>query len=420
MIEPSSAEEVLETEATKTTTTDPPELAEEKEAPTESAGDDNAEEPEIVDSSTALKAAKKILKQQEDKSMKLKALAKAIAEELQVDKNRIPSKELKHWIKENEKYTIDEQKIVTWVGKNKGAKATSTTVDPFYGGDHTAQVSFFEMPKTIKVATSEHKEVHKCPRGHFLSLLHTETGDDHDCRCDICYGSGMTEFWVCASCQGYAVCSSCKDKSHEPNPFLISTQHCDRGAELMALAEYAEAAAEFQKSLDIREGLLRKHEIPEIRLHCSLDAETMAKALHATGNVQGAVAKCASALIHLAASGFVASCPGILLEELETLTMVLDDYEYGSGTNGERSSTSLSLGQSATSASSRRSSLVEALPKELLQSAATSSDENEPVSVVRSSLIMRRVSSMQASQSMLQVPSGSMLGNVSESEDEEE
>lgn len=406
MIEPSS-------ESTNTTTIDPPDLSE--EAPTETTEkDDNAEEAEIIESSTALKAAKKILKQQEDKSMKLKALAKAIAEELQVDKNRIPSKELKHWIKENEKYAIDEHKIVTWVGKAKKAAA----VDPFYGGDHTAELPFFEMPKTVKVV-GEQKEVHKCPRGHSLSLLHTETGDNHDCRCDICYGSGMTEFWVCAPCQGYAVCSNCKDKSHEPNPFLTSTQHCDRGAELMARAQYDEAAAEFQKSLDIREGLLRRHEIPEIRLHCSLDAETMAKALHATGKFQGAVGKCASALIHLTSSGFIGSCPGILLEELETLTTILEDYEYGSGT-GERSA---SLGQSATdgsmTGSSRRSSLVEPLPKELVQSATTSSDKNEPVSAVRSSLIMRRVSSMQASQSMLQETSKSILGSL-ESDSEEE
>jgi hypothetical protein len=59
--------------------------------------------------SKALKAAKKSLKKQDDNTMKLKALAKAVAEQL--DDDHTTHKTVKKWIMKSDKFLVDGKKV---------------------------------------------------------------------------------------------------------------------------------------------------------------------------------------------------------------------------------------------------------------------------------------------------------------------
>ena len=76
----------------------------------------------MVEASAALKIVKKSLKRQDSKSMKLKALAKAIAQEMGEEK--ISSKTIKQWIQSSSKFNL-EGKVVSLVSEKKQTISTS-------------------------------------------------------------------------------------------------------------------------------------------------------------------------------------------------------------------------------------------------------------------------------------------------------
>lgn len=80
----------------------------------------------MVESSAALKVVKKSLKKQDSKSMKLKALAKAVAKELGEDK--ISSKLLKQWVQESSKFTLDGKMVSLADKKRKSGTESPQTV----------------------------------------------------------------------------------------------------------------------------------------------------------------------------------------------------------------------------------------------------------------------------------------------------
>lgn len=73
--------------------------------------------------SKALKVAKKSLKKQDDNSMKLKALAKLIAEQLSSDDDEknttLDHKKVKKWIKNSDKFDVDGKKVSLSSGKKR-------------------------------------------------------------------------------------------------------------------------------------------------------------------------------------------------------------------------------------------------------------------------------------------------------------
>jgi hypothetical protein len=78
----------------------------------------------------ALKAAKKSLKKQDDNSMKLKALAKLIAEQLSSDdeNDSVNPKKVKKWIISSDKFAVDGKKVsLSSSKKRKDAESSNAT-----------------------------------------------------------------------------------------------------------------------------------------------------------------------------------------------------------------------------------------------------------------------------------------------------
>lgn len=105
----------------------------------------------MADSAKVLKIAKKALKKEDSKSMKLKELAKVVTKKLggDSDDDGVSSKTLKQWVSESSKFSLDG-KVVSLAGKKSSKKRGSSSDSPEMTSNSDTDAVATKKPKLIE------------------------------------------------------------------------------------------------------------------------------------------------------------------------------------------------------------------------------------------------------------------------------